>query len=162
MIVHADAEGIAFLESEEGKVFRWYRDFAGIWTCLTGHRRVDGDLAKWPQDHIFTQAEDDATLANDLRVTESALNSCLNRPIGQNMVNALCSLGFNIGTAAERHSTVMRILNTGGGLLAADAFRQWNKVSIDGKLVVSPILTARRERERAIFLRDVSTLDDGP
>lgn len=160
-IYRTSAAGIADIGMSEGEVYEWYYDEAHIGTGGMGHRWVKGD-PPFILGGPISRAQVDAWKANDLRVTESCLNSLLNRAIGQNMFDALVSLGFNIGTMAERHSTVIRILNTGGGLLAADAFLQWNKVSIGGKLVVSANLTARRSRERAIFLRDVSTLDDGP
>ena len=156
--MNTDAAGRAALELEEGKVLRWYKDFAGYWTCCTGHRRVDGDLARWPQDHVFTDAEDDAILANDLRVTEACVNSFTTN-IGQNMYNALVSLGFNIGTGAERVSHVAQCMRDGGYLAAADAILMWNKAVIDGVMQVSTVLKARRARERAMFLRDVSTTD---
>lgn len=159
--MQTSSPGIAFLEHEEGKVLRWYKDFSGIWTCCTGHRRVDGDLARWPQDHVFTQAEDDAILAGDLRVTEACVNS-FTSGIGQNMFDALVSLGFNLGTGAERVSGVAKMMRVGGYMAAADHFRDWNKAMIDGKLTVSAVLAARRERERAMFLLDVSTLDEPP
>jgi lysozyme len=154
-------KGIAFLEHEEGKILRWYKDFAGLWTCCTGHRRVDGDLARYPQNHVFTQDEDDAILAGDLRVTEACVNSFVAN-IGQNMFDALVSLGFNIGTGAERVSSVAKMMREGGYMAAADHFLEWDKAVIGGKLTVSAVLLARRQRERAIFLLDVSSLDEQP
>jgi len=153
--------GRAAIEAEEGVVLRWYYDFAGYETGGMGHRRVDGD-PPFVEHGPLPQSLVDAWATNDLRTTEACVRSFVADNIGQNMFDALVSLGFNIGTGAERVSSVARMMRVGGYLAAADHFRDWNKV-LDrktGLLVVSPILTARRERERARFLLDVSTLDD--
>lgn len=156
--MNTSPNGRAALEREEGVVLRWYKDFADRWTCCCGHLRVDGDLARWPQDHVFLPSESDGILENDLRVTESCVNS-FTVNIGQNMFDALVSLGFNIGTGAERVSHVAQMMRDGGYLAAADAFLMWNKAVINGVLQVSTVLKARRARERALFLLDVSTID---
>lgn len=152
-----DAAGEAFIEREEGERLDWYRDFAGIPTIGVGHRILPSD--PWKQGDRITQAQCDALLANDLRLVVSCVNSFTTN-IGQNMFNALCSLGFNIGTGAERVSSVAKMMRVGGYLAAADAFRLWNRVEIGGVLQVSTVLVARRERERALFLLDVSALPE--
>ena len=155
--------GRAALESEEGVVLKWYYDFAGYETGGMGHRRVDGD-PPFVEHGPLSPAQVDAWAANDLRATEACVSSFVASNIGQNMFDALVSLGFNIGAGAERVSSVAKMMRVGGYLAAADHFLDWNKV-VDrrtGLLVLSPVLTARRQRERARFLLDVSTLDQGP
>jgi lysozyme len=157
--VNIDAAGEAFLEREEGEKLVWYLDFAGIPTIGVGHRILPTD--PWKEGDTITQAECDALLANDLRLVESCVAS-FTANIGQNMWNALCSLGFNIGTGAERVSSVANMMRVGGYLAAADHFLDWNKAVIGGVLQVSTVLKARRARERALFLLDVSELPPEP
>lgn len=157
--MNTSANGRAFLEREEGEVLRWYRDFAGIPTIGVGHRILPTD--PWKEGDAISQDECDALLENDLRVTESCVNSFTTN-IGQNMFDALVSLGFNIGTGAERVSSVSQRMRDGGYLSAADHFLDWDKTTINGELVFSAKLLARRQRERALFLLDVSTLEPEP
>lgn len=69
-----------------------------------------------------------------------------------NQKNAIKSLIYNIGTGAFSKSTVLKRLNSGDFNGAADAFLMWNKVTINGKKVVSEGLSTRRKKERELFL----------
>lgn len=145
--------GRAMIEGFEGVVLHWYRDVAGIETGGCGHVRRPGD------PDTFGQGEVDAWLANDLRVAESAVNSHSPPGIGQNQFDACVSLTFNIGGGAFVGSSVCKLMVTGDYLAAADAFLLWDKAVVGGKLKVVPDLAKRRAAERAVFLRDASTLD---
>ena len=72
----------------------------------------------------------------------------LPEPVGAHEVAALLSLAYNIGASALRSSTLLRKFNAGDRQGAADQFLRWNKAQ--GKVL--PGLTARRQRERALFL----------
>jgi lysozyme len=153
--VQTSANGRAFIEKEEGVVLHLYQDEAKLWTIGCGHRvRPGEDFTAG-----ITQAQCDDILEADLRTAEAAVDSFTNN-IGQNMYDALVSLGFNIGAAAERVSTVAKMMEGGDYLAAADAFLLWNKIEDPEtkKLVVSENLTERRAKERALFLLDVSTV----
>lgn len=63
-------------------------------------------------------------------------------------LDALVSLGYNIGTGALRNSTLLKKLNAGDRQGAADQFLVWRKAG--GK--VNRGLEARRRKERALFL----------
>lgn len=147
-------EGVAFVKREEGCVYHVYPDEAGIPTGGVGHVIQPGDPA------VITPAIADAWLIHDLARAEGCVNTYAPTSIGQNMFDALVSLGFNIGVGAERVSSVMKTLEVGGYLAAADHFLDWCKISKGGALVVSQELLGRRKRERDVFLRDVSTLPD--
>lgn len=149
------AAGRGMIEGFEGVVLRKYLDEARIWTIGVGHRLLPGE--DYPNGITRVQADD--MLAHDLAKAEACVWSFVDPNIGQNMFDALVSLGFNIGTAAERVSTVAKMMQAGAYAAAADAFLMWNKVERDGTLVVSANLTRRRATERAVFLRDVSGID---
>jgi len=61
---------------------------------------------------------------------------------------AILSLAYNIGPTAFARSTLLKRLNAGDRLGAADAFRMWNKAG--GKVLKG--LKRRREAERELFL----------
>jgi lysozyme len=70
----------------------------------------------------------------------------------QNELDAMTSLAYNIGVGAFAKSSVRRFFNAGRTLDAANAFRLWNKATVNGKRVVLRGLTRRREEERTLFL----------
>lgn len=69
-------------------------------------------------------------------------------PISSMQLAMLTSLAYNIGINAFRNSTLLRKLNTGDYMGAAEEFPRWNKAQ--GK-VMSGLVT-RRAAERAKFL----------
>ena len=66
----------------------------------------------------------------------------------QGQFDALVSFAYNVGSRALSTSTLLRKLNDGDVMGAADEFLRWNKA--DGKVLNG--LTRRREAERALFL----------
>jgi lysozyme len=62
---------------------------------------------------------------------------------------AILSLAYNIGPSAFRRSSVLRNLNAGERLAAADSFLMWKKAN--GKVLKG--LVRRREAERKLFLQ---------
>ena len=69
-------------------------------------------------------------------------------PINPMQLAMLTSLAYNIGIEAFRNSTMLKLLNAGDYLGAADQFPRWNKAQ--GK--VMPGLVTRRAAERENFL----------
>lgn len=69
-------------------------------------------------------------------------------PINPMQLAMLTSLAYNIGIEAFRNSTLLKMLNAGDYLGAADQFPRWNKAQ--GK--VMPGLVTRRAAERENFL----------
>ncbi|WP_410694887.1 lysozyme [Citrobacter freundii] len=66
----------------------------------------------------------------------------------QGQFDALVSFAYNVGSRALSTSTLLRKLNDGDVMGAADEFLRWNKAG--GKVLTG--LTRRREAERALFL----------
>jgi len=103
-----------------------------------------------------TQAEADDWLAHDLANTVFAVNLLVKVPVSQNAFDALCSFAFNVGPDIDADdkaeglgdSTLLRKLNEGFLMYAADEFLKWDK----SKGVKLAGLTRRREAERRLFL----------
>jgi lysozyme len=144
--------GLEFLIREEGSIPHAYNDPSGFATFGVGHliakRRVTrADEAVWGSKAHPRPDRVLPTLRNDLRRFEHCVESSVHTRLTQNEFDALVSLAFNIGEGAFASSTVVRRLNNGDRLGAADAIMMWSNSA--GR----PILRPRRERERALFLK---------
>lgn len=137
----------AQLEREEGRVPYIYRDSAGIETFGIGHRVLAGDrdLRQYSKANPAPAAVVEAYFEQDIARAASAVDE-LGVPLSDNERAALVSLVFNIGTGAFHRSTLRRLLLAGDKAGAADEFLRWKLAG--GK----PVLLARRERERELFL----------
>ncbi len=104
--------------------------------------------------HGMTVTEGDAIqlLRNDVKSLEQFLQDNVRAPLNQNEHDALVSLIFNIGEENFKKSTVLRKLNAGDKLGAAEAFEKWTKAKMDGELVTLDGLVRRRAAEKSLFL----------
>lgn len=155
--------GRAFLQREEGLSLKAYPDPPipkvngqwspnQLWSVGFGHQ-----LGRGPQweGHTITRAEADRLFDAD-RVSREAALSLLVPSATPQQFDAMLSLAYNIGIGDVTRkkdggfatSTVQRLHNIGDFAGAADAFRLWNKSAG----AVNPVLVARRERERAVYL----------
>lgn len=139
--------GLALIKTDEGLELTAYQDQRGIWTIGYGHTPAwKGETIALAQaDHLLAQDCGWAAVAVDA-VTHDV-------PTSDNQFSAMASLCFNIGAAAFRSSSIVRLHRLKQYAGAADAFLLWNKLHIDGKLVASPGLTRRRQEERALYLK---------
>jgi GH24 family phage-related lysozyme (muramidase) len=139
--------GVELIKGFESCRLKAYQDVRGIWTIGWGH------IAGVTEGMVYTQAEADAALLEDLRGAEAAVE----RGIGaasttDDQFGAMVSLCYNIGAGAFAGSTVLRQHCAGAHQAAADAFLMWNKATIDGVLKQVAGLTRRRNAERTLYL----------
>lgn len=139
-----------------------YLDPVGIWTIGWGHAIRDPRTghylrgrenrtrarALYPDGLTVPQAE--ALLRADLLDAARDVADAVRVPLSDNQFAALVSFHFNTG--ALRASTLLRRLNAGDVMGAADQFGRWTKGRVRGTLVVLPGLVARRADERALFV----------
>jgi lysozyme len=131
---------------------------AGIWTAGWGHALCSKDgsflkgaadkeeaYAKYPN---MTEAQADELLVTDLSVFEKSVNSLVNARINHNEMGALVSFAYNCGSGNLKASTLLKKINAGDFLGAADEFLKWDKSA--GKKLKG--LTLRRTAERELFL----------
>jgi lysozyme len=120
-----------------------------VWTIGWGHTK------NARQGMVITEAQAEAFLREDLAWVEAALRRLVKVPVNQNQIDALGSLIFNIGEPSFAKSTVLRRLNAGDYLGAAEAFLMWDKQrdKKTGKMNTLRGLTKRRQQERALFLK---------
>lgn len=131
-----------FTKKWEGCKLDAYMDSGRVPTIGVGHTKgVNmGDKITMKQAMDF--------LAEDIKEAEIAVNTLVTVPLTQNQFDALVDFTFNIGVYALTNSTLLKMLNQGDYLDAANQFRRWNKVGgigVDG-------LTNRRNAERDLFM----------
>ena len=144
------ANGLSFIEHEEGSRTTVYHDSRGFLTVGVGHLVL-------PQDDLhfgdkITPQQVDKFLQKDLAwVQDTINNNTSNIVLNQNQFDALCSLVFNIGAHNFIfNSSVLRDIKVGDFSSAADAFLMWRRAgSLPNELL------PRRERERTLFLTPV-------
>jgi len=137
-----NAAGLELIKGFEGCELRAYKCEGGVWTIGYGSTR--GVL---PSMHI-TFDEADARLVDDLEDAEAVVEQYVDVELTEHQHAALVSLVFNIGAGNFRSSTLLRLLNNGDYVGAAQQFARWSKAggqSMQG-------LVRRREAERALFL----------
>lgn len=135
-----------------------YQDQAHVWTIGYGQTY---DLSGRPitaHTPPMTQADARTYLGVLVSTYLEKVRGMVHVPITDNQAAALCSLSYNIGTAALRSSSLMLALNKGHTQEAADAFRSW--IYAGGQ--PNNGLRNRREKERALFLKSVSPLPPIP
>jgi lysozyme len=133
-----------FVGNFEGCRLTAYRCPAGVWTIGYGH------TGKGVREGLeITQMEADALLIDDLARHQRAIADLIRVPVSENQFIAVLSLAFNIGATAFRRSSVLKNLNNGAPLQAAESFLLWNTVG--GK--PNRGLTRRRNAERRLFLK---------
>lgn len=136
--------GAAFTKGFETLALREYDD-EGHPAIGYGHQMRPGEPA------TITEGQADAYYATDIRVYESAVNSCVHVPLTQEQFDALVDFAYNEGAGALARSTLVRLLNEGNFELAEEHFEEWDKDIQGGVLAVDPGLRRRRLAELAMF-----------
>lgn len=146
--------GLAFIRSEEGTILQVYADQAGLPTIGIGHLIAGRSMAEakalYPFGITLEQAE--AMLQTDVRPRVACVNACVNVTLTQAQFDALCDFEFNLGLGALPGSTLLAKLNAGDYQGAADEFPRWDHAVVGGVRRELPVLLARRNAERAMFL----------
>lgn len=133
------------------KSFEGFRDTAlrlpdGRWTVGFGHVRSAREGV------TISEKDAEDLLVFDLKPAEEAVRTQVLTPLNQNQYDALVSLAFNISPGQFRDSAILRALNAGDVLGAANGFDAWRKARINGRLMVVDALVRRRTAEKALFL----------
>lgn len=139
---------VAEIALSEGLSLKAYRCPAGVWTIGWGETEgvQPGDTC--------TREQADRWLLEDLTDRAAAIRRMCKVAPSDNELGAMVSLAYNIGLEGFRRSSVLRQHNAGNQQAAARAFGLWNKARNPrtGQLEVLPGLTARRQREAALYL----------
>lgn len=140
--------GEKLVKDSEGCKLKAYLCPAGKWTIGYGH--TGPDVYK---GLVITQARAEELFQQDVESRSQVLMKyLLGTHINEEQFSAMLSLMFNIGNENFRTSTVLARHLRGDFAGAAEAFLMWNKITVDGKKVVSDGLVTRRKAEKALYL----------
>ena len=135
-------KGVELIKRFEGLRLNAYQDSVGVWTIGYGHTKT----AKAGQR--ITDDEAHGLLIQDVIDHESHIKRLVKVPLSQQEFDALSSWVFNLGGGALASSTLLRKLNAGDYVGAANEFPRWNKAG--GKELAG--LTTRRNAERDLWV----------
>ena len=136
------AAGLVALASWEAFSSIPYRDIGGVWTDGFGNTNnvQPGKSVTVPQ--ALNQ------LLINVRTAESAVNTCITKPMTQGEFDAFVKFTFNVGNRAFCNSTLVRKFNAGDNVGACNELSKW--VYVKGQRVQG--LANRREAERKLCL----------
>ena len=141
-------KGVALIKQFEGFSARPYLCPAGVPTIGYGATYYPDGKKVTLRDKPVTEADATAMLRSMLVQYENGVSRYVQVPITQGQFDALVSFAYNLGLAALKGSTLLRLVNERNFVGAAAQFSRWNKAS--GKVL--PGLTRRREAERKLFV----------
>jgi lysozyme len=127
---------------EGGCALEAYLCSGGKWTIGWGHTH-----GVRPGHHA-TEEQCRQFLLDDVSGSELVIDTGVVVPLKQHQYDALVSIVFNIGSTNFGTSTLLKKLNAGDYVGAAEQFKRWNKsrgVTLKG-------LILRRARETKLFL----------
>jgi len=150
----ARAMGVRLIRQFEGLRLTPYQDGAGVWTIGFGSTRLLDGSAVTATTPPLTEAEAVALCEHEMDITDTRVDASLKVYLPICWHAALYSFTYNEGIGAERSSTMLKLLNEGKTLAAADAMLDWDMIRDPdtGQLVQSPGLLKRRQLERAVAL----------
>lgn len=138
---------------------------AGVWTEGWGHaiiyrgKQLKGAYNKevaYLVAQVKTEEDADRLLADDLISREEYVQRVVTVPINENQFSALVSLVFNIGEGNFNRSPVLKKLNQGDYIGAAESFKKHNRSN--GRVLNG--LIRRREAERVLFVTPTYNIKD--
>ena len=141
-------KGVALIKQFEGFSAKPYLCPAGVPTIGYGATYYPDGKKVTLRDKPVTEADATAMLRSMLVQYENGVSRYVQVPITQGQFDALVSFAYNLGLAALKSSTLLRLVNERNFVGAAAQFSRWNKAG--GKVL--PGLTRRREAERKLFV----------
>jgi lysozyme len=138
-------EGTALIHAFEKCKLTAYRDQGGILTIGWGHTGpgvVEG--------MTISSRTADALFDADTMIAQNAINAIQGVVFEQNQFDALTAFVFNVGVHNFKSSTMYSRLAS-GDMNVGNEFDKWNKVRVNGELVVSQGLVHRRAVERCLY-----------
>lgn len=135
------SDGEALMKSFEKLALAAYLDEGDVWTIGWGHTKgvKEGD--------VCTLAQADDWFEQDTAAVINALDRMLWTNVSQHQFDALVSFTYNVGIGAEKHSTMLKLINQRLFEAATAQFPRW--IHVGDK--VSNGLKRRRLAEQALF-----------
>lgn len=145
-------EGLRLIKSFEGYLTRQKDGSCAAYLCPANVPTIGWGCTEGVKlGMVWTLGEAEAGLRREIAKFETAVMKSVTVEMNQNEFDAMVSLAYNIGSGAFERSTVLKRLNKGDRVGAAQAFEFWNKGG--GRILKG--LVSRRKREAALFLKPV-------
>lgn len=145
-------EGIRLIKSFEGYHTRLPNGDCAAYLCPANVPTIGyGCTENVKIGMVWTEAQAEAELRRELAKHEAAVTRLATVDLNQNEFDALVSFSYNCGAGALGKSTLLKRLNKGDRLGAAQQFGKWTRGG--GRVLRG--LVSRREREAALFLKPV-------
>jgi lysozyme len=143
-------ELIKLIKEEEGFRAKPYLCPAKRWTIGYGSTLYEDGTPVKETDRPIDEARALSALEAHLnRRVYPVIDMSVQVQLTSNQFDAITSFIYNVGGGNFQKSTLLRKLNAGDYVGAADEFRKWN--TSNGKVLNG--LVRRREKERALFLK---------
>jgi GH24 family phage-related lysozyme (muramidase) len=142
-------QGIAFIKKYEGFKSNVYNDVAGYPTIGYGHKLTREEIQTDEYANGITEEQATDLMRKDLEPAEQTVNNYVIYSLMHPQYDMLVSFVYNIGAAAFKKSSVLKVLNRYGpnNEFYKNKYMQWvhvNKKPVQG-------LINRREAELKIF-----------
>ena len=144
-------EALKIIQDSEGLRLHAYH-LAGQVLIGYGHAVAEETDAQANDDLTISEREANNLLRNDIAVCEDAVRRVLKVDVTRNQFSAMVAFCYNVGQATFMNSSIVRHLNKGDEVRAADAFLLYNKAAIESEKRTVAVLTERRIKERYLFL----------
>jgi lysozyme len=139
--------GLDLIKHFEGYYAKAYLCPAKVWTIGWGTTYLpDGTRIK--KGDVCTKEQAEKWLAFEVNEKSKSISKLIKVPVNQNEFSALVSFAYNVGTGAFGKSTLLKKLNAGDRVGAAEEFSKWVKAA--GKTLAG--LVRRRRAEKELFL----------
>lgn len=135
--------GLDIVKFYEGLCLKAYLCPAGIPTIGYGHTKGVA------LGMTCTKEQADEWVENDFYMAKNDVRAVVRVPLRENQLDALASFVFNLGVRKLIQSTLLKKLNAGDYVGAANEFDKW--VFAAGKKLKG--LVARRAAEKELFLK---------
>lgn len=143
-------KAMAMVKEFEGFRSQAYIDSDGTPVIGYGMSVVNDRKVRMGDD--INQAHAELALSLKLQEIQQQILSSAVVKLNSNQLAALTSFAFNVGFESLERSTLLKKINSGDYISAANEFPRWNKADMRGQLVTLSGLSKRRQAERAVFL----------
>lgn len=145
------------IKEQEGCILHPYTDQAGVPTIGWGTTMYPSGRHVTMLDLAISQTTADIYLQYRVQLTGDAVSAMLPAGMNVNQFDALVDFAYNVGTGALHGSTVLRLIRVNRNDPAIrGALAMWDKITVDGKLILCEDLVKRRAKEADLYFAPVN------
>lgn len=137
--------GLDLIKKYEGYRDKSYLCPAGVWTIGYGTTVINGKPVR--RGMVCNKEQAQEWLENDANRFLESIERLIREDVelNQNQIDSLASFVYNVGIGNFKKSTLLKQLNEGFNVLAAEEFKRWNK---GGGRVLGGLVDRRAEEAR--------------